>query len=174
MVSGWANARIQLCGRFVVDVDGARVEDALPGRRGRLLFAYLVLHRGRQLPRDELLVAGWGEDAPAEAGNALSVLLSKLRHGLGADHLHGRTEVELLLPPATFVDVEAARRPGARPGSPTTSPPGRSWPDWTRPGPTPGAAAWRRSASAGWSASPPPAWASAARPWRRPRNAPGC
>jgi DNA-binding SARP family transcriptional activator len=38
----------------------------------------------------------------------LSVLLSKLRHGLGASHLQGRTQVELLLPQATFVDVEAA------------------------------------------------------------------
>jgi hypothetical protein len=30
----WTRARIQLCGRFVADVDGARVEDTLPGRRG--------------------------------------------------------------------------------------------------------------------------------------------
>jgi SARP family transcriptional regulator, regulator of embCAB operon len=104
----WAKARIQLCGRFVVDIDGSRLEAALPGRRGRVLFAYLVLHRGRPLPRDELLMAGWGEDAPAEARNALNVLLSKLRHGLGADRLRGRTELELLLPSATFVDVEAA------------------------------------------------------------------
>jgi DNA-binding SARP family transcriptional activator len=107
-MSGWAKARIQLCGRFVVDVDGSRVEATLPGRRGRVLFAYLVLNRGRPSPRDELLVAGWGEDAPADARNALSVLLSKLRHSLGADRLRGRTEIELLLPPATFVDVEAA------------------------------------------------------------------
>src|SRR5918993_1221927 len=104
----WTKARIQLCGRFVVDIDGTRIEDALPGRRGRALFAYLVLNRSRQLPRDELLMAGWGQDAPAEAGNALSVLLSKLRHGLGANHLRGRTAIQLLLPPATFVDVEAA------------------------------------------------------------------
>jgi DNA-binding SARP family transcriptional activator len=107
-MDGWTRARIQLCGRFVVDIDGARVEDALPGRRGRVLFAFLVLNRGRLLPRDELLMAGWGEDAPAEARNALNVLLSKLRHGLGADRLRGRTEIELLLPQATFVDVEAA------------------------------------------------------------------
>jgi SARP family transcriptional regulator, regulator of embCAB operon len=107
-MSGWARARIQLCGRFVVDIDGSRIEGALPGRRGRVLFAYLVLNRGRSLSRDELLVAGWGEDAPAAAGNALSVVLSKLRHGLGADHLQGRSGIELLLPPATFVDVEAA------------------------------------------------------------------
>jgi SARP family transcriptional regulator, regulator of embCAB operon len=104
----WTRARIQLCGRFVADIDGSRIEDTLPGRRGRVLFAYFVLNRGRPLPRDELLMAGWGEDAPAEARNALSVLLSKLRHGLGADRLRGRTEIELLLPQATFVDVEAA------------------------------------------------------------------
>ena len=104
----WTKARIQLCGRFVADIDGCRIEDTLPGRRGRVLFAYLVLNRGQALPRDELLVAGWGEDAPAEASNALSVLLSKLRHNLGAGHLRGRTAIELLLPQATFVDVEAA------------------------------------------------------------------
>jgi DNA-binding SARP family transcriptional activator len=101
-------ARVQLCGRFVVEIDGSRLEATLPGRRGRVLFAYLVLNRGRTLTRDELLMAGWGADAPAEARNALSVLLSKLRGGLGADRLRGRTEIELLLPPATFVDVEAA------------------------------------------------------------------
>jgi SARP family transcriptional regulator, regulator of embCAB operon len=104
----WTKARIQLCGRFVVDIDGTRIEDTLPGRRGRILFAYLVLNRGRPSPRDELLMAGWGADASAEASNALSVLLSKLRHSLGADRFQGRTQIELLLPQATFVDVEAA------------------------------------------------------------------
>ncbi|HEY8112005.1 MAG TPA: BTAD domain-containing putative transcriptional regulator [Actinomycetes bacterium] len=107
-MSRWAKARIQMCGRFAADIDGSRIEDRLPGRRGRVLFAYLVLNRGRALPRDELLMAGWGEDAPAEARNALNVLLSKLRHGLGANRLQGRAEVELLLPPTTFVDAEAA------------------------------------------------------------------
>jgi SARP family transcriptional regulator, regulator of embCAB operon len=107
-MNGWARVRIQLCGRFAVEVDGSRIEDRLPGRRGRVLFAYLVLHRGRPLSREELLAAGWGEKTPAEAGNALSVLLSKLRHGLGPGRLSGRTTLELLLPPETFVDVEAA------------------------------------------------------------------
>jgi len=107
-MSGSAAARIQLCGHLVAEIGGTRFEDALPGRRGRLLFAYLVLNRTRPLPRDELLMAGWGEDAPTEARNALSVLLSKLRHGLGAGRLRGRTEIELLLPAETFVDTEAA------------------------------------------------------------------
>ena len=104
----WTKARIQLCGRFVADVDGSRIEDTLPGRLGRVLFAYLVLNRARPVTRDSLLMAGWGEDASAETRNALNVLLSKLRHGLGAEHLRGRTEIELLLPSTTFVDVEAA------------------------------------------------------------------
>jgi len=107
-MSEWAQARIQLCGRLVVDIDGSRLEDTLPGRRGRVLFAYLVLSRGSPLPRDALLMAGWGQNAPAEARNALTVLLSKLRHSLGADHIQGRTEITLLMPQATFVDVEAA------------------------------------------------------------------
>ena len=46
-MGGSDEARIQLCGRFVVDIDGSRIEDTLPGRRGRVLFAYLVLNRGR-------------------------------------------------------------------------------------------------------------------------------
>ena len=107
-MSQWTRARIQLCGRFVADIDGSRIEDTLPGRLGRVLFAYLVLNRARPVPRDTLLMAVWGEDAPAETRNALNVLLSKLRHGVGAEHFRGRTEIELLLPLTTFVDVEAA------------------------------------------------------------------
>jgi len=34
----WAKAKIQLCGRFAVDIDGHRIEGTLPGRRGRVLF----------------------------------------------------------------------------------------------------------------------------------------
>jgi DNA-binding SARP family transcriptional activator len=104
----WTTARIQLCGRYVADIDGSRVEQVLPGRKGRILFAYLVVKRGRPVPRDELLTAGWGDDHPTEATGALSVVLSKLRHAVGADRLRGRAEIELLLPQATFVDVEAA------------------------------------------------------------------
>src|SRR5215207_7718208 len=190
LMGEWTKARIQLCGRFVVDIDGTRIEDALPGRRGRALCAYLVLNRSRQLPRDELLMAGWGQDAPAEAGNALSVLLSKLRHGLGTNHLRGRTAIELLLPrrpswmsrrpwrvptgPSPRSLRVAGSRRGVRPGSPTTSPPGRSWSGWRRPGSRSGAAGWRRSGCVGWSALPPPASALTARRWPRPRNGPGC
>ena len=80
-MNGWARVRIQLCGRFAVEIDGSRIEDRLPGRRGRVLFAYLVLHRGRPLSRDELLMAGWGDEIPTEAGNALTLALDEPADG---------------------------------------------------------------------------------------------
>src|SRR5919197_5988798 len=104
-----SETRIQLCGRLVVVLDGRRVEDALPGAKGRLLFAYLVLNRDRRMSRDELLTAVYGEDASADQHPSLSVLLSKLRSVIGPELLAGRSEIELVLPRDAFVDVEAAR-----------------------------------------------------------------
>jgi hypothetical protein len=43
--------RIQLCGRLVVDLGAHRIENMLPGAKGRLLFAYLVLNRSRRMDR---------------------------------------------------------------------------------------------------------------------------
>jgi SARP family transcriptional regulator, regulator of embCAB operon len=101
--------RIQLCGRLVVELDARRVEDALPGAKGRLLFVYLVLNRDRRMRRDELLTAVYGEEASPDQHPSLSVLLSKLRSAIGPELLSGRSEVELVLPRDAFVDVEAAR-----------------------------------------------------------------
>jgi SARP family transcriptional regulator, regulator of embCAB operon len=101
--------RIQLCGRLFVELEGRRVEDALPGAKGRLLFAYLVLNRDRRMSRDELLTAVYGEEASPDQHPSLSVLLSKLRSVIGQQVLTGRSEIELVLPRDAFVDVEAAR-----------------------------------------------------------------
>src|ERR671918_479445 len=101
--------RIQLCGRLVVELDGRRVEDALPGTKGRLLFAYLVLNRDRRTSRDELLTAVYGGEASPDQHPSLSVLLSKLRSVIGHQLLAGRSEIELMLPADAFVDLEAAR-----------------------------------------------------------------
>src|SRR5687767_11180715 len=101
--------RIQLCGRLVVELDGRRVEDALPGAKGRLLFAFLMLNRDRRMSRDELLTAVYGQEASPDQHPSLSVLLSKLRSVIGQELLVGRSELELVLPEDAFVDVEAAR-----------------------------------------------------------------
>jgi DNA-binding SARP family transcriptional activator len=100
---------IQLCGRLVVELHGRRAEEALPGAKGRLLFAYLVLNRDRRMSRDELLTAVYGEEASREQHPSLSVLLSKLRSVIGQELVAGRSEIELVLPRDAFVDVEAAR-----------------------------------------------------------------
>jgi DNA-binding SARP family transcriptional activator len=100
--------RIQLCGRLVVRLGARRVEAALPGGKGRLLFAYLVLNRLRQVDRDELLDAVYGEEASLDHQPRLSVLLSRLRSVVGSELLSGRSQIELVLPPDVFVDVEAA------------------------------------------------------------------
>jgi SARP family transcriptional regulator, regulator of embCAB operon len=59
-------------------------ERRLPGRQGRLLFAYLVLAHGRAVPREELADLLWGDALPATWDKALTVLVSKLR-GLLSD-----------------------------------------------------------------------------------------
>jgi pentatricopeptide repeat protein len=108
MMAQPGETRIQLCGRFVVRLDGRRVEEALPGDKGQLLFAYLVLNRLRRIDRDELLIAVYGEEATADHHPRLSVLLSKLRRVIGPERLTGRAQLELVLPAGAFVDVEAA------------------------------------------------------------------
>jgi SARP family transcriptional regulator, regulator of embCAB operon len=99
--------RIQLCGPLVVRHGDRRLEDALPGRQGRLLFAYLVVNRRRPVSRDELADALWPGEPPSAPGLALNPLLSKLRRVLGTGAIEGRNGVRLELENA-WVDVEAA------------------------------------------------------------------
>jgi DNA-binding SARP family transcriptional activator len=101
-------ARVQLCGPFVVELSGRQVNQALPGRQGRLLFSYLTLCRLQPVPRDTLVDALWGESPPPAAGAALSVLISKVRAVVGPDVLRGRTELTVTLPEPAYVDVEVA------------------------------------------------------------------
>jgi len=97
-----AATRIQLCGRLVGEVAGRRIENELPGRRGRLLFAFLVVNRLRTASRDELVEAVWpgGRD-----GGGLAPLLSKLRRLV---ELEGRSRIRIVLPGDAWVDVDAA------------------------------------------------------------------
>ena len=98
-------SRIQLCGPLVARVAGERIDGALPGRQGRLLFSALVVERRRAVSREVLADALWGDEAPDAADSALSALLSKLRRIVP---LEGRSDVRIGLPPDTWVDVEAA------------------------------------------------------------------
>jgi hypothetical protein len=77
------SARVQLCGSFAVELSGRRIDNMLPGRQGRLLFAYLVLSRLWPVSRSTLMEALWGDDQPANAGGALNALISKTRAVVG-------------------------------------------------------------------------------------------
>jgi DNA-binding SARP family transcriptional activator len=101
--------RIQLCGHFVARIGGRRIEQELPGRQGRLLFAYLTVNRDRVASRDELAEALWPGGLPSAPGLALSALLSKLRRLLPDAALEGRSQIRLELGRRARVDIEAAR-----------------------------------------------------------------
>jgi SARP family transcriptional regulator, regulator of embCAB operon len=103
-----ATTTVQLCGRYVVELDGRRVEQSLPGKQGRLLLAFLTLNRDRTVPRSELVEAVWSSSVPRDPSEALAALLSKVRAALGGDYIAGRSEVTIALPADAFVDVEHA------------------------------------------------------------------
>ncbi|HEX8105196.1 MAG TPA: hypothetical protein VF533_21430, partial [Solirubrobacteraceae bacterium] len=71
--------RLRLCGRLRLEIDGERREGRLRGRQGRLLFAFLVLHRDRPARRDELLEALAPQEGAAPQPGALPPVLSRLR-----------------------------------------------------------------------------------------------
>src|SRR3954462_7507775 len=107
--------RIELCGRLLVEIDGEELHGALPGRQGRLLFAYLVMHRSRPVRRDELVEALWAEDGQPASGDALlRPPLSRLRKALGPGRLEGRGELMLVLPDDAWIDWEVAQAASAR------------------------------------------------------------
>jgi DNA-binding SARP family transcriptional activator len=86
-----------------------RIDQELPGRQGRLLFAYLAVNRDRVATRDELAEALWPRELPSAPDLALSALLSKLRRLLPDGAVGGRSAIRLELGRDARVDVEAAR-----------------------------------------------------------------
>jgi DNA-binding SARP family transcriptional activator/tetratricopeptide (TPR) repeat protein len=101
-------AHIRLSGRFEVELGGERIEHRLPGRQGPLVLAMLVVNRDRPLSRDELIGGLWPDRPPADPDEALSSLLSRVRHAVGRDVLTGRRELRLALPDGAHIDVEQA------------------------------------------------------------------
>ena len=73
--------RIYLTGRIFVEHEGALAFDeaALPGRQGRLVFAYLATNLHRTVSRAELTDVLWGDSPPRGAEMTLSAVLSRLR-----------------------------------------------------------------------------------------------
>ncbi|MGW7079099.1 BTAD domain-containing putative transcriptional regulator [Streptomyces sp. NPDC054866] len=79
--------RISLLGPVTVTVTGTHTADdatpvALGGVRLRMLLARLAVEGGRPVSVDALVDGLWGEHPPADAGNALQALVSRLRKAL--------------------------------------------------------------------------------------------
>src|SRR3954454_14447644 len=82
--------RITLVGRVSIRAVQQEIgEDRLAGRQGRLLFAYLVIERGRPVPRDELADVLWGTSPPVTWEKGLTVLVSRLRAALADSAVGG-------------------------------------------------------------------------------------
>ena len=109
--------RIDLLGRLVVEVDGVEADVARLGDLGRVALAFLVLSRGRPVPRDELADVLWGEDLPATWTSALRGVVSRVRGTLAGVGLAGDEVVFSELgcyrfqsPGELVVDVEEVAR----------------------------------------------------------------
>ena len=75
---------IRLCGSVSVKLDGRQVDVAMRHGNELVLFAYLLLERGRRVSRDEASAAIWPERRPEHESAALRTVLSRLRAALGA------------------------------------------------------------------------------------------
>jgi DNA-binding SARP family transcriptional activator len=104
-------SRIQLCAPLVVRLNGLDVTGALRGAQGRIVFAYLVLNRTRQVRREELAQVLWGPAPPPEPAVAIRAIISRLRTTLdatGAATLPTGDHARLHLRADIRVDVETA------------------------------------------------------------------
>lgn len=85
----------------------------MPGRQGRRLWVYLVLHRHGPVGREDLAEAIWGDDIPDAWDTTLNALASRLRRVLAPMveiAIRGEPgRYALSLPADTFVDWERAR-----------------------------------------------------------------
>src|SRR3954468_6387154 len=112
--------RITLAGRVSVRAGEKEIrEERLAGRQGRLLFAYLVIERGRPVPRDELADVLWGTSPPVTWEKGLTVLVSRLRAALADSAVGGAAVLSnalgcyrLDLPPGALGEPDGRRGGG--------------------------------------------------------------
>ena len=101
--------RIRMCGGLAVEHHGERLDERLPSRQARMLFALLALRHGHELSREALCDALWPREAPRSRASALRALLTGARRVFGSRSIHGRERVQLVLPEGTWIDVDEAK-----------------------------------------------------------------
>ena len=108
--------RIYATGRVTVEFSGCLVDqDGFPGKQGLLAFVRLMLAREEAVSREDLAALLWPDELPRAWDTALNSIASKLRVLLARAGLDKASVLpanlgcyQLNLPPATWVDVEAA------------------------------------------------------------------
>ncbi len=114
-----APLRLQVCGVLAIEAAGIELrEDALPGRLGRRLWAYLAVNRNRPVARDEVATALWGDEIPDAWDASLNATASRVRSALrpilavaGGLVLRGEAgRYTLSVPDDAFVDIDRAWR----------------------------------------------------------------
>ena len=108
---GRSLTRISLCGGLAVEWDGEALVERLPGRQGRLLFAYLVLNRGA--PGAPRRARGGALRRPPGPTTPLAATAVAPAQGARRGRLEGRAELRLILPEDAGIDWETAHE-GAR------------------------------------------------------------
>ena len=101
-------SRVRLCGGLAVEHAGERLDERLPSRQARVLFALLVLERDHALSREAIADALWPDVAPRSRDSSIRALLTGVRRVFGPDSVDSHAGVQLLLPEGTTVDVEEA------------------------------------------------------------------
>lgn len=109
--------RLYLTGRLAVrGPSGLVQEEGLPGRQGRLLLAFLVIHGRHPVSRDRLADVLWGRQPPTSWPGLLKTVVSRTRTalqrtGLSADTIDGSSSAYQFRPPDdVWIDVETASR----------------------------------------------------------------
>ena len=74
------NVRIQMMGNYLIFIDEQRIENPVSrSRKGSALLAFLILHRGYQVPNQRLLRELWSDSIVTNPENALKTLVSRTR-----------------------------------------------------------------------------------------------
>ena len=74
------SVRIQMMGNYLIFIDEQRIENPVTrSRKGSALLAFLILHRGYQVPNQRLLRELWSDNIVTNPENALKTLVSRTR-----------------------------------------------------------------------------------------------
>src|SRR5579875_3843563 len=101
---------LHLAGPFWVARDGRRLSDAeLGSRKARTLLKLLAVSRPGALPADQIVELLWPRNPPADPGQNVAVLVSRLRRALGTGVIDGdRAAYRLGTGPGVRVDIDEA------------------------------------------------------------------